>query len=64
MKKLIEIKLGDPIPDDAVFIETRTIQGRQIGERLVRRWGIFPWNGADYARVYEETEVYIYEVPA
>lgn len=64
MKKLIEIRQGMLIPDGAVFIEKKIEHGRQIGERCVRRWGIFPFNGGDYVKVYEEIEVYVYEVPA
>ena len=60
--RLKEFKVGETIPEGAVFIEKKFEQGRYLGDEIVDTFGIFPFNGVRYRNVYEKVPVYVYQI--
>ena len=67
MKKLIEVRSGDTIPDGAVFISKKVIQRHDRAREEWRQtpgfWGSIPIFGTETLyRITPQEEVYVYEV--
>lgn len=62
MRKLIELREGDDIPDGAKFITTKQVRGRYLRtqEYLVKSGWFSDLIGE--RAIYEEHTVYVYEV--
>ena len=61
MKRIVELKAGDVVPEGAKLINTRITRGREIDRTREYFPGVFTSRYRDTV-TYEELPIYVYEI--